>query len=132
MRFSLVYPTFQKLLLRGKSVRSSEEELSFLYGKTEEQHSKTVYTKSETAVRGASVSEKFKIEKNRVKLWFDISMLILSVVLALVLNHNLNGVGIGTIIITVVNAPLIKIFGGLLDRLFTFDLRFPSLGKFLK
>lgn len=77
-------------------------------------------------------SEKFNIEKNRVKLWLDISMLILSVVLALGLNRNLNGVGIGTIIITVVNAPLIKIFGGLLDRMFIFDLRFPSLGKFLE
>ena len=77
-------------------------------------------------------SEKFNIEKNRVKLWFDISMLVLSVVLALGLNHNLDGIGIGTIIITVVNAPLIKIFGGLLDRMFIFDLRFPSLGKFLK
>ena len=77
-------------------------------------------------------SEKFKIEKNRAKLWFDISMLVLSVVLALGLNRNLNGVGIGTIIITVVNAPLINLFGKLLDRMFIFDLRFPSLGKYLK
>lgn len=75
-------------------------------------------------------SEKFNIGKTRVKLWFDVSMLILSVILALTLNHNLNGVGIGTIIITVVNAPLIDYFGKLLDRVFIFDLRFPGLGKF--
>lgn len=78
------------------------------------------------------LSEKFNIETNRAKLLFDILMLILSVVLALGLNSNLDGVGIGTIIITVVNAPLIKIFGGFLDRVFIFDLRFPSLGKYLK
>lgn len=78
------------------------------------------------------ISSKFNIKKDMVKLWFDASMLILSVLLAMVLNKNLEGVGIGTIIITVVNAPLIKLFGRLLDRIFIFDLCFPSLGKFLK
>lgn len=75
---------------------------------------------------------KFNIKKDTVKLCFDASMLVLSVLLALVLNGNLEGVGIGTIIITVVNAPLIMYSGKILDRLFIFDLRFPSLGKFLK
>ncbi|MBR2885282.1 MAG: hypothetical protein IKB93_10895 [Clostridia bacterium] len=78
------------------------------------------------------IASKFNIKKDAVKLWFDVAMLILSVLLALMLNGNLEGVGIGTIIITVVNAPLIKLFGGLLDRLFIFNLCCPSLGKVLK
>ncbi len=78
------------------------------------------------------IASKFNIKKDAVKLWFDAGMLVLSVLLALILNGNLAGVGIGTIIITVVNAPLIKLFGKLLDRMFIFDLFFPSLGKLLK
>lgn len=78
------------------------------------------------------VSDIFKIDKNKVKLGFDIGMFVLSVVLALVLNRNLNGVGIGTLIITVVNAPLIAFFGKLIDKIFVFDMRFPGLEKFLK
>ncbi len=77
-------------------------------------------------------ASKFNIKNDTVKLWFDAAMLILSVVLALTLNRNLEGIGIGTIIITVVNAPLIMYSGKLLDRVFIFDLCFPSLGKLLK
>lgn len=78
------------------------------------------------------ISSKFNISQDRVKLWFDVSMLVLSVLLALLLNKNLEGVGIGTVIMTVVNAPLIMYCGKILDRMFIFDLRFPSLGKLLK
>lgn len=76
-------------------------------------------------------ASKFNVDKDRVKLWFDFSMLVLSVLLALILNKNLEGVGIGTIIVTVVNAPLIMYCGKILDRMFIFDLRFPQ-GSFLE
>lgn len=64
-------------------------------------------------------SEKFSVQKEKVKFWFDFSMLALSVVLALFLNENLNGVGLGTVIITLVNAPLINFFGKCIDRFYS-------------
>ena len=64
---------------------------------------------------------------NRVKQCYDIAMLTLSVLLALILNHNLQGLGAATVIITVVNAPLITLFGKLLDKLFAFEPLLPIL-----
>ena len=64
------------------------------------------------------ISDKWGFNKNRVKLIHDISMLVLSIILAIVLNQNFKGLGIGTIIITLVNAPLIKFFGEIIDRTF--------------
>lgn len=78
------------------------------------------------------IAVKFSLNKDKVKLWFDVSMLVLSIALALILNKNLNGVGIGTVIITIVNAPLIMLCGKLLDKIFVFDLCFPSMEKYLK
>lgn len=75
------------------------------------------------------ISAKWNIGKNSVKQCFDIFMLIISIVLALVLNKNLQGLGIGTIIITIVNAPLIKLFGEIIDRIFSFESRFQRLEK---
>ncbi len=72
-----------------------------------------------------------KIAEDKMKLVFDVSMLILSVALALLLNRSLDGVGIGTLIITAVNALLIGLFGKLLDKLFTFEPRFPRLTRLL-
>ena len=45
----------------------------------------------------------------------------------IVLTGGFNGFGIGTILITFINAPLIAFFGKLLDRYFTFEARFPKL-----
>lgn len=64
---------------------------------------------------------------NRVKQCYDIAMLTLSVLLALILNHNLQGLGAATVIITFVNAPLITLFGKLLDKLFAFEPLLPIL-----
>ncbi|MBE6542458.1 MAG: hypothetical protein E7672_08440 [Ruminococcaceae bacterium] len=73
------------------------------------------------------VAEKFSLDRNKVKLANDIIMLVLSAVLSFVLTGGFNGFGIGTIIITVVNAPLIGIFGKIVDRYFEFDSMFPKL-----
>ena len=75
------------------------------------------------------ISEKWNLEKNKVKQFFDIFMLLLSITLAIVLNKNIQGLGIGTIIITIINAPLIKLFGDILDRIFSFESLFKRLGK---
>lgn len=78
------------------------------------------------------LAEKFGIDKNKMKLYNDAAMLFVSIVLALVLNKSFNGLGAGTVIITLVNAPLIGFFGRIEDRLFDFSPRFERLEKVLK
>ena len=67
------------------------------------------------------IADTYKLDKNKVKFVNDAAMLILSVILALTLNKSFKGLGIGTVIITLVNAYLIKILGNMLDRVFVFD-----------
>jgi len=73
------------------------------------------------------IADKFNIKEERVKFANDIILLFLSIVLALVLNHSLDGVGVGTVIITIVNAPLIRMFGHFLDKHFEFDAALPNI-----
>lgn len=72
----------------------------------------------------AEVSDKFGKDINKTKHIYDAVMLIASVVLAPLLNGSFRGVGIGTIITTVVNAPLIAFFGSLIDGHMSFEMRF--------
>ena len=64
-----------------------------------------------------------------VKWIYDLSMLTVAVIFALCFFGDLTGLGIGTLICTIVNSPLIAIFGKLEDKLFSFDPMFPSLEK---
>lgn len=72
----------------------------------------------------AEVSDKFGKDINQTKHIYDAVMLIASVVFAPLLNESFRGVGIGTIITTVVNAPLIAFFGSLIDGYMSFEMRF--------
>lgn len=76
-------------------------------------------------------SRRYGIDETIMKRINDVAMLLLSVGLALLLHRSLQGIGVGTVIITAVNAVLIGRFGKLLDRLFTFEPRFPRLVKLL-
>jgi uncharacterized membrane protein YczE len=73
------------------------------------------------------ISSKFSLKQNKVKLVNDLAMLTLSLVLSFVLHGKLVGIGIGTVIVTLTNAPLISFFGKILDRFFEFDPRFTKL-----
>lgn len=73
------------------------------------------------------IADRYKLKIDRVKLVNDIVMLAISITLALVLTGGWNGIGVGTIVITFVNAPLISLFGKIMDRFFEFDSRFPKL-----
>ena len=77
------------------------------------------------------IANRFHFDVNKVKQVNDIAMLALSAAMSLILTHGFNGFGIGTIIITLVNAPLIAYFGKWLDRFFTFEPRFPKLSAWL-
>lgn len=74
----------------------------------------------------------FEIPQGKVKLINDFSYLVLSFALALLLTGGLNGVGIGTVLITLVNAPLIRLFGKLLDQCFEFSPVFPGVYRWLQ
>ncbi len=80
----------------------------------------------------SEVSKHYSLSINKVKQVTDISMLVLSLVLALALNRSFTGIGIGTIIITLVNASMIAIAGKVLDRFFEFSPRFPKFIERIK
>lgn len=75
------------------------------------------------------ISDTYKLNCDKVKLVNDFIMLGVSIALTLILHHKLIGVGVGTIIVTFVNAPLIVMFGKLLDKIFDFSPMFPKLMK---
>ncbi len=78
------------------------------------------------------ISSRFNVPSHRVKLFYDLSMLMISVGLSVLLFGGFVGIGIGTVIITLVNSHLIKWTGVLLDKLFDNQPAFPKLIKKLK
>lgn len=63
------------------------------------------------------ISDKFGFKQSMVKWCTDISYLVIAVILSLALTHGFTGIGIGTIVITVLNAPLIAMFGKVIDKI---------------
>lgn len=93
----------------------------------------------------AELSHHFGFDINRTKQIFDLSLLALSVGLALILfgGENLGGIGkavfrsyhglgLGTLVTTVINSPLIALMGGLVDRFFETSPRFERLWAALR
>ena len=70
------------------------------------------------------ISKKWNINPCIVKYANDFLMLVFSFLLAIFLNGDLRGIGIGTVIVTIINAPLITYLGALLDRIFKFNSLF--------
>lgn len=69
----------------------------------------------ETAV--VEISDKFGFDRSKVKLAHDCIMLGLALILSLVLTGRLTGIGIGTVITTLLNSSVIKLWSKLLDKL---------------
>lgn len=65
----------------------------------------------------SEIADKFKLDKSKTKLVNDILMLAVAVILSRALTHSWTGIGIGTVIATFANAPLIKLFGKLIDKI---------------
>ncbi len=72
------------------------------------------------------IAQKYSFSMNKVKWVYDISSLLLGIILMLVLlkGFSFEIIGIGTLILTFVNAPLIALFGRLLDKFVSFDPAF--------
>ena len=74
------------------------------------------------------VTDTYQKDMTKVKWLFDLSALLIAVVLMLVLFRRFafNMVGLNTVLATIVNAPLIGFFGKILDRAGSFDSSFPE------
>lgn len=75
------------------------------------------------------LSSRFKIDLAKFKLFFDYSFLLLAVLLTLIFFGGFKGIGIGTIILTVVNGPLIGFFTKFVDKHFEITPRFKKIEK---
>lgn len=62
------------------------------------------------------ISKKFNLQPSKTKLGNDFVMLAFTLILAFGFNHSTQGIGAGTIIVTFINAPLIKYFGDFIDK----------------
>ena len=92
----------------------------------------------------AELSDRYSLKINRVKLVFDMFFLVLSVVLTLTIFRDANtfdwkniastsyhSLGLGTIVTTLINAPIIAVIGKGLDKVFDYTPLFPKLAKFI-
>lgn len=92
----------------------------------------------------AELADRYSLKINRVKLVFDLTFLVLSVVLALTIFRDANtfdwkniastsyhSLGLGTIVTTLINAPIIAVIGKGLDKVFDYTPLFPKLEKLI-
>ncbi len=93
----------------------------------------------------AEIAKCFHINIGRVKSCFDLSLLVVSVVLAFALfgdagdfawktigYRSFHSIGLGTLVTTFINSPIITFMGKFLDRVFEATPRFERLEKLLK
>lgn len=93
----------------------------------------------------AELTDRYHLNINRVKTVFDLSLLVISVSLALLLfgdvasfdwssiGHNcFHSIGLGTLVTTAINSPLISLMSRLVKRVFDDSARFPKLERALK
>ncbi|MBR5869185.1 MAG: hypothetical protein IKZ21_07035 [Clostridia bacterium] len=93
----------------------------------------------------AEFANRFKLSLTRVKSGFYLTLLVLSVVLALTLfgdvasfdwstigYKSFHSIGLGTLVTTAINSPIIGMMGKLIDKVFDPAPRFPGLEKALK
>ena len=93
----------------------------------------------------AELSDKYRWNMNIVKWVFDLSLLVISATLALTLfgdaasfdwstiwYASFHSIGLGTLVTTAINSPLITAMGKLIDRVFDPSPLFPKLKNILK
>ena len=93
----------------------------------------------------AELADRFSLSINKTKLGFDLSLLVLSVVLALVLfrdaaafdwtqiyHRAFHSIGLGTLVTTAINSPIIALMGRFIDRIFGSAARFPAMERVLR
>ena len=92
----------------------------------------------------AEIADCFHIPIAKVKCVFDYSLLAISIFLAFflfsdgktfpwasIVHTSFHNIGLGTLVTTVINSPLIAMMGKLIDKLFDPSPRYPGLKEFL-
>ena len=79
-----------------------------------------------------AVAEHFKIDFVKFKRYYDYTFLVVAVALSLILFRGFVGIGLGTIVITLVNAPVIGFFKKLSDKYLEYKPTFKALVKFFE
>ena len=69
---------------------------------------------------------------HKIKTIYDITFLVMSVVLNLLLFRGFVGIGIGTVVTAVLNGPIISVFAHALEKRFEFKAAFPKLEKYFE
>ncbi len=79
-------------------------------------------------------TEKYNLKLSKVKWTCDISVLVLAILMMLVLfgRFDTELIGIGTVLITLVNTPLIVMWGKALDKIFVFSAGWPRFREFFE
>ena len=93
----------------------------------------------------AEISDKFNIQISKVKSAFDASLLCISILLAITLfgdfkdfdwtkvaSSSFHSIGLGTLVTTTINSPLITLMGKVIDKLFGSEPYFKYLNKILR
>lgn len=79
------------------------------------------------------ITDNFSLDMNKVKWIYDISSLVIAIILMLVLfrEFSFEIIGVATVICTLVNAPLIAAWGKLLDKMCDFSPYCQGLNSFI-
>jgi len=75
------------------------------------------------------IADRFHLPRTKFKITFDILCLMTAVALSLLLFGGFRGIGVGTLVTTLVNGALIGASEKLLDRFFDFQPAFPKLAQ---
>ncbi len=78
------------------------------------------------------VSSHFGKDIHKIKTGYDVSFLVLSVALNLLLFRGFVGIGIGTLITAIANGPLIAVFARFLEKRFEFKAAFSKLEEYFE
>ena len=93
----------------------------------------------------AEMADRFRFNINKVKSVYDITLLVISIVLAVflfgdvttfdwsgIVKTDFHCIGLGTIVTTIINAPIIALMGRFIDRFFEKSPCFPKLAQVLQ
>jgi uncharacterized membrane protein YczE len=78
------------------------------------------------------ITSHFKLNRGKFKIIVDFTFLAVSVILSLCFFGKFVGIYYGTIVLTLINGPLISLFGNLIDRCFFIKPFFPKFATFFE
>lgn len=79
-----------------------------------------------------AITARFKIDRSKFKIGFDVSLFLISVIMSLLLFKGFVGIGIGTVVMTALNGLLISFFDKLIDKYFTVTPAFPKFARYFE